>query len=87
MSKEYEIISKIADRAAALLAFDKATVFIDISNCHENGCPLRLEDLLAADDVNFAHDICGINRNLNHYTYRLDNCFVPRFAKEDEVCE
>ena len=27
------------------------------------------------------HDISGINRNLDHETYKLNNCFLPRFAR------
>ena len=41
---------------------------------------LRLNDLLNADDSNFAHDICGIQKNINRETREIENFFVPRFA-------
>ncbi len=44
--------------------------------------PLRLADLLAADDFNFAHDVFGIMRHIDRRTGRLDNHFVPRFCSE-----
>jgi hypothetical protein len=53
---------------------------MDIHFCIEGGCNLDLEGLLSADDINFGHDIVGIHNNLNHETYQLDNCFLPRFA-------
>lgn len=33
-----------------------------------------------ADDFNFAHDIYGIQNNLNRKTKQFSNFFVPRFA-------
>jgi len=47
--------------------------------------PLRLDDLLAADDMNFFHDIFGIERHFNSMTLEYENCFVPRFAAREEV--
>ena len=43
-------------------------------------CPLRLSDLLEADDENFVHDIAGIERHLNRRTFKMEDCFLPRFA-------
>lgn len=84
------IISKIVDRAYATL--DAATVsrlwdgerismMMDLSACHANGCPLRLEELLNADGLHFTHDVCGIAANIDRETGRLGNFFVPRFAQ------
>lgn len=44
---------------------------------------LRLEDLLNADDFNFAHDISGIVNNAVRTDYPATdfNGFVPRFAR------
>ena len=56
-------------------------MMMDIEAVHEN-CPLELEKLLYADDTNFYHDITGIFANLNRRTKKLENCFVPRFAKK-----
>jgi hypothetical protein len=54
---------------------------MDITACHLNGCPLRLGELLGADDANFAHDVFGIRRHLNRETGKLEDCFCPRYAE------
>lgn len=79
------IESKIADRAVMLakqvgVKYDKMTAVMDIDACHSNGNPLRLADLLKADDTNFAHDVFGIRRHINRTTGKLENCFVPRYS-------
>jgi hypothetical protein len=86
------IIGRIADRAYAA---DKQTNGrsacsllewrMDITACHANGNPLRLDDLLAADDFNFAHDAFGIARHLNRQTGQLENFFSPRFSRREEA--
>jgi hypothetical protein len=81
------LIKMIAERGAAyalehrIAGYDVQTAAMDITACHLNGCPLRLRDLLNADDFNFAHDLFGINRHLNHETGKLEHCFRPRFAE------
>lgn len=78
---ERETVIAIAERAVALtIHTDAVNCMMDISATHVH-CPLRLDDLLAADDFNFAHDITGINRHLNHETGQLTNHFLPRFAR------
>ena len=52
----------------------------EVAVAHED-CPLKLQELLDADDGNFYHDIIGIHTNLNRETRKLENCFVPRYAK------
>lgn len=85
-AKEREIVKAIARRA--LVAAAKAglpshvELEMDIVAAHCNGCPLRLADLLAADDCDFNHDIFGIRRHLDRKTGRLTGCFVPRFRQE-----
>lgn len=54
---------------------------MDITARHANGNPLRLQELLAADDFNFCHDVCGIYRQMNRENGQLQNCFLPRFSK------
>jgi len=56
---------------------------MDVTACHVNGCPLKLQELLEADDFNFSHDIFGIRRHLNRETGQLENCFLPRFARPE----
>jgi hypothetical protein len=53
---------------------------MDITAIHANGCPLKLQEVLDADDFNFAHDFFGINRHICRDTGRLLNCFSPRFS-------
>lgn len=54
---------------------------MDITACHANGCPLKLRELLAAEDFNFAHDVFGIRRHLNRETAQLGDYFMLRFAR------
>lgn len=78
-------ISLIAERATKLAkAIGVTYTFIDaemdICACHANGCSLKLDKLLGADDFNFTHDVFGIRRHLNRQTGVLEDCFLPRFA-------
>lgn len=79
-------INKIAGRAFEI-AKDfghkrKAVEFaMDVTAVHANGNQLRLDDLLAADDFNFIHDVFGIWRHLNRSTGKLGNHFRPRFSQ------
>jgi hypothetical protein len=83
--RQSEVIKAIAERAVALSAkhglgkWKVSDAVMDITCAHED-CGLRLDDLLAADDFNFAHDVFGINRHLDHSTLKLTDCFRPRFA-------
>ena len=60
-------------------------ITLDLVVVHLKSCPLRLADMLAADDSNFIHDIVGIERHLNRRTFELEDCFLPRFADFREV--
>lgn len=80
------LIEKIACRAMQMRGIsgtyaDKIDVELDLLAVHANGCPLKLTDMLNADDFQFAHDVFGIARHLNRKTGRLENCFLPRYAK------
>lgn len=79
---EFELMSKIAVRAVSIpgIIWLKLDCTMDINACHSNGCPLRLQELLDADDENFEHDVLGIRRHLNRETGQLMDCFVPRYA-------
>lgn len=52
----------------------------DLTLCHANGCPLKLRELLTAEDEGFWHDLDGIAQHLDRRTGELGECFVPRFA-------
>lgn len=84
---ETDLIWKIAKRASELFGqlgkpahYAVLDAEMDLAACVANGCPLRLADLLKADDANFAHDTFGIRANLNRDTGRLENCFSPRYS-------
>jgi hypothetical protein len=77
-----ELVTRIVQRASGMWgSFDKLSLTMDIEACHANGNPLRLADLLAADDFNFSHDVAGINRHIDRNTGKLMDCFVPRFTQ------
>jgi hypothetical protein len=83
---EMAIIAKIADRAVNMYAqhdvrVDRQDVLLDVLVTHRKVMPLRLADLLDADDLNFAHDISGINRHLDRDNYALMDGFRPRFCE------
>jgi len=62
------------------IKYEKMAAIMDISATHSNGTPLKLQELLDADDMNFAHDVFGILANINRRTGQLENCFVPRYS-------
>ena len=81
---EHEVVMQIARRAEVMYRNagdprESIEIFMDLSatNVH---VPLRFDDLLEADDFNFAHDIGGIARHLNRDTGQLGGCFLPRYA-------
>lgn len=82
---ENETIRHIVNRAIAMAArrhidIDSRDAQMDICAVHSNGCPLRLNELLEADDFNFSHDVFGIFHYIDRRTGKLAHCFVPRFA-------
>ena len=84
MKKEdSNLILKIIERAEGkgLLMFDRMFLLMDLECCMDL-FDLKLEELLNADDFNFCHDITGIQNNLNRETKKMDNFFVPRFARQ-----
>lgn len=89
-SPEAKIIQDIARRAASLSLRhggdgDVLHHAMNVSACHASGNPLRLQDLLEADDFNFAHDVFGIDRHINRDTGKLENFFSPRFSAREFV--
>lgn len=80
------LIAKIAKRACERKAItvngvlDCISLNMDLEAVHSFN-PLRLADMLAADDYNLFHDVYGIRNNLNRDTLKLENCFLPRFTR------
>ncbi len=80
-----ELESKVADRAVTMakkygIEYKKMTALMDIDACHSNGNPLKLSELLNADDFNFGHDVFGIRQHIDRTTGTLQDCFVPRYS-------
>lgn len=88
---ESATICQIVDRAVKLgiaSKNDRLGLTMDMVATHSNGCPMDFERLLAADDMNFVHDIKGIERHLDRDDAsptggQLLDCFLPRFAKPE----
>lgn len=85
--QDMRLIIRVVDRAMLLNKVHgterkRIDVQMDIIACHANGCPLRLQELLDADDVNFAHDIFGIQQHLDRQTGLLQDLFTPRCKQE-----
>ena len=74
-------IVEIAKRAEGkgLLMFDRMSLIMDIEVAHKQ-FNLKLDELLKADDLNFSHDIVGIQNNIDRKTKIIGNCFLPRYA-------
>jgi uncharacterized protein DUF6874 len=89
---ENKYIHKIAKRAAEMakaagITYDLLTTEMDIVACHANGNPLKLDELLHADDSNFGHDVFGIRRHINRDTGKLEDFFSPRFSKPENYID
>jgi hypothetical protein len=85
--KEMSTVDAIVTRAETMyyeatgLSLDRLSAHMDIIACHANGCPLKLSEMLAADDENFGHDFFGIARHVDRTTGKLVGGFLPRFAR------
>lgn len=81
--EKVDLIIEIVNRAWESMKnhyTDKLDMMLDMEFANRD-CPLKLQELLDADEFNFWHDILGIYKNLNRQTKKLENCFVPRYAK------
>lgn len=87
---EFDTISKIVGRAWGIGWLRRSyrkrmDMQMDVTAVHANGNPLRLEELLAADEFNFAHDMSGICNCLDRDTGQLTKGFSPRYSQCDVV--
>src|SRR5262249_14625572 len=85
--EDHDLIAAIAHRAhrmsrpfARCYQYPIQDVMMDLTAVHPNTYPLRLRELLAAREHDFAHDVFGIRRHIDRATGELGGCFVPRFA-------
>lgn len=76
-----QIVKRALETAPTL---DAMTLNMDLTACHANGCEMDFGALLRADDFNFWHDVAGIRRHIDRKTGKLTDCFVPRFAFQQE---
>ena len=88
-SSEAAIIGQIAKRAANLAkskgltqlssSYRWSEIAVDILKFHEN-TPMRLKDLLEANDIDFAYDVFGIHEIQFHFGNNTEKeGFVPLF--------
>ena len=79
-TNDFPLVLLIAKRANEFAPdIPRLAIAMDIDCVHARH-PLRIEELLAADDANFTHDVFGIMKHLNRETGELENFFVPRFT-------
>lgn len=92
-SEEFKVIQQIVARAKTIHAefiqqampFDDISLEMDLCACIAQGQPLRLQELLVADDFNFVHDVFGIRKYMDRNPKsptagKLTAFFVPRYA-------
>lgn len=73
-----DLIDKCVDRAAPLLpSLLRYDIELSLTKAH-NYNPLDLESLLGSRNNDFAHDVAGIVRHVDHETGKLMNIFCPR---------
>lgn len=79
--EDYELVAQITKRAnEAVPDLNRWSLEMDIIATHICGCPLKLTELLEADNGNFFYDILGIRQHIDRDTGELQNCFLPRYA-------
>lgn len=83
---EIDLIDRIAERAVSMAKeqgseYSKSSAMMDLESAHLD-CPLKLDELLNADNFNFSHDVFGIANHIDRSTYpgKLTGCFLPRYA-------
>lgn len=98
---EENLITDIVDRYLKLIDAElnaelRLELRMDLTACHLNGTPLRLQELVEASDFTLAHDVQGINRFIDRTTGKLTDHhgraysdpeyvgFAPRFEDNGE---
>lgn len=83
--EKFMMYVKIAQRAEGMDLYhgERNTFLMDLESA-DLMFNLRLEDLLNADDLNFAHDVVGITNNVNRSEFPAKDfgLFVPRYASK-----
>ena len=66
---------------------DRMSASMDLTACHLNGCPLKLQALLDSEPGDFRHDVFGIFKHIDRATGELTRCFLPRYADKKRSFE
>lgn len=83
---DLQIIIQIVSRAKRMFSqVHQLDLTMDLTACHLNGCPLDLKGLLGAEKGDFMHDVVGIRTHMDRTTGKLQDCFLPRYAKPERV--
>ena len=85
MVTDIKLLRAIAERASRFYAsvgvkVKPEFIMVELRVVHDEIVPLRLDDLLNADDSNFVHDVAGIHQHLDLGNCRLNDFFHPRYA-------
>lgn len=75
------VVNRFMSEHGGHVGYDRMTLSMDLSACHSNGNPLKLAELLDADDFNFTHDVAGISQHICRKSGKLLDCFSPRYSK------
>lgn len=87
--QEWLLIGGIVKRAdnEGLMRGNRLSLMMDLEAVYRT-VGLRLQDLIVADTFNFAHDILGIQNNMDRSgDGKLINCFLPRFSGKSKGTE
>lgn len=86
IKEKYDLYLAIVKRAQEMeiAQGDHLTQMMDVEAA-DGQHHLRLEDWLAADNFNFAHDFTGIQNTMNRLTGETEGYFLPRFAGRREA--
>lgn len=78
-AEDSQLVLACAERAHATNKdINMMDLSMDISAAHLAN-PLKLQDMLDADDFNFNHDVYGIHRHIDRKTGEMNDHFLPRF--------
>lgn len=82
---DYDLIYRIVERAhkIGVDTRDHVTQLMDVRFAYIQ-FNMRLDDWLLSDDDDFAHDFCGIQKNMNRKTGNVEGSFLPLFAGRSE---
>lgn len=83
--QEKVLIMQIAEKAEKmdLMQFDRLSLIMDLETAHEE-FNLKLDELLNASDFDFAHDVVGIQQNIDRKERKMIRHFLPRYARGDK---